>query len=187
MRCFIAIDLPDSIKEEIKELQRNIKEKGIKNIKAENLHITLKFLGNLNEREVKRIKNELHLLNPKEKFKIHLENPGVFTRQNIIRIIWLGASKKDDILSIKNELDARLAKHGFGEDKKYTPHVTIARVNTGNNEKVKNRIMQLKDFKTSEFFIDAIKLKQSTLTPEGSLYKDLEIIKIHRRGSTAPP
>ncbi|AEF97122.1 RNA 2',3'-cyclic phosphodiesterase [Methanotorris igneus] len=169
MRCFIAIDLPEEIKDKIEEVKKHFKIKGIKLVEKENLHITIKFLGEIDEEIVEKIKNLDLSISP---IKVKIKNIGVFPNENYIRVIWLGATNLVDLFK---EVDEKLSEIGFKKEREYVPHVTIGRVKFIENKKaLKDKIEKHRKIDIGEFEVKSIKLMKSTLTPNGPIY---EVIK----------
>jgi 2'-5' RNA ligase len=169
MRCFLAIDLPEEIKDKIEGIKRDFKIKGIKLVEKENLHITIKFLGEIDEETVEKIKNLDLSINP---IKVKIKNIGIFPNENYIRVIWLGATNLVDLFK---EIDEKLSDIGFKKEREYVPHVTIGRVKFIENKKaLKDKIEKHRKIDIGEFEVRSIKLMKSTLTPNGPIY---EVIK----------
>ncbi len=175
MRVFIAIDLPDELKEEIFKIYNKIKFIRAKFVEKENLHITLKFLGELQPPKVKEIQEALKSIEF-EKFKIRVKGLGAFPDFNRIRVLWLGiAEGKEKLLELQRKVDIICKKFGFPLEKEYVPHITIARIKQVlNKEKFLEIIDELKNIDFGYFEVKEFKLKQSILRPQGPLYKDLE-------------
>ncbi len=171
MRLFLAIDIPEEIKEEISKFQGQLKMKGIKLVEKENLHITVKFLGEIDEETLKEILNLDLSIQP---VKIKLKTLGTFPNSNYIRVIWIGVYN-ENLIEIFKEVDKKLSNLGFKREGEYVPHLTIGRVKfIDNKKKLKDRIEKYKDVDFGEFEAQHIKLYKSTLTPNGPIY---EVIK----------
>ncbi|WP_423792575.1 RNA 2',3'-cyclic phosphodiesterase [Methanocaldococcus indicus] len=171
MRVFLAIDIPKDIKNKIYELQKDFKIKGIKLVEKENLHITVKFLGEVDDNTLNKILN-LNLEIPKT--KIELKGLGTFPNENYIRVIWIGVYG-EGLINIFKEIDNKLNTLGFEKERSYVPHLTLGRVKFIENKKLlKEKINKNKDIFIGEFETNSIKLYKSTLTPTGPIY---EVIK----------
>ena len=171
MRLFLAIDIPENLKEEIAKFQEQFKIKGIKLVEKENLHITVKFLGEVDEEKLKEILNLDLSIQP---IKIKLKTLGTFPNSNYIRVIWIGAYN-NNLVEIFKEIDKKLSTLGFKKERSYIPHLTIGRVKfIDNKKKLKDRIDKYGDIDFGEFEAKHIKLYKSTLTPNGPIY---EVIK----------
>lgn len=179
MRCFISLDLPKEVQKELSEIQKQIFSDDVKllNVKPENIHITLKFLGELDEEQLE--KAESVLANAKfKKIKAKLDSIGVFPDENFIRVVWVGIDPAEEIDEIHDVLDKELHKEGFPLDKEFENHATLARVKSIKDKK--EFVGQLKKIKVKplEFEINEIHLKESMLTPQGPIYTDILKVKL---------
>ena len=169
MRVFISIDVPEKVKEEIKKIQSQLPEFMGKKTELENLHLTLKFLGEVSEEKVEEIKEKLKEIKFK-KFETEIDEIGVFS-EKFIRIIWIHLS---DCGKLQAEIDNKL-KEMFPKEKRFMSHLTIARVKKIDD---KNKFLkELKEVKINsvKFLVEDFRLKKSTLRPEGPVYEDLEV------------
>jgi len=171
MRVFIAIDLPDNIKERIYQEIKNIKGVRGKFVERENLHITLKFLGELQPNVVEKIKKELENIKF-QKFEIEVYGFGEFNN----RVLWFGIKKGfDKIMELKKEIDNSLKKLNFPPDNDFHPHITILRVKKIlSKEEYYHTLEKMKDIEIGRFLVEDFSLKQSILRREGPLYLDIK-------------
>ena len=167
-RCFVSIELPIEAVEEIKKIQFEIKDLFVgKLTESKNLHLTLKFLGELTDEQVESVKNNLRNLNL-ESFEAELGGIGVFSEQ-FIRIIWV----KLEGVGIQTAVDESLAEL-FEKEQRFMSHVTIARVKrVEDKEKL---ITALKSLKANpiKFKVDKFYLKKSELSSEGPVYTTIK-------------
>jgi len=166
MRLFIGIDLPDEIKEKVFALEKELPADGIKPVAKENLHITVKFIG---EREdaneiisaLERIENE--------PIEISVKGVGAFPNKDYINVIWVGAVGKLEPLVRKIEKALGM------KNERFEGHITIARV--------KKRIDAKKFFERyaeeefGSFSAKSFILYKSTLTPQGPIYEKFKEFK----------
>jgi len=182
MRLFLAIDLPEELKEKVIGLQKSMPFEGSKIVlvKRDALHITLKFLGEQVEDSVREIINITKSIADKTpRFEITLAGTGAFPSEDYIRVIYLSLKSEKDILvalskMLKDSLDS------FRKDtKETTPHLTIARVRqVKDKEPLKQYIQEHSKEERASFIVDSLKLYKSTLTPEGPLYELVEEFKL---------
>ena len=175
MRCFVAIDLPINTKTRIfyesKKLQ--IKDLFDGNLtKKENLHLTIKFLGSLTNKEVEKIKEKLRKINF-NKFFCKVGKVGFFYKGSKIRIIWV------DLLSNKlNELQKKISGILGKGNKKFNSHITIFRVKSVRNKRrLVEKVGEI-DFKNLNFKVKEFILMKSELTKQGIRYRILDIFKL---------
>ncbi|NQU97832.1 RNA 2',3'-cyclic phosphodiesterase [Candidatus Woesearchaeota archaeon] len=172
MRLFIAVEAPKELKEFFVKLQKQV-DKGAKINLTKEFHLTLKFLGEIDEKKLKEVKAKLKEIKH-EPFKIKTSNLGVFPTESYIKVVWMGLKPYDRINELQKKIDEQL-KDMFPEDKRFHPHITLGRVKFVEDKK--KFIDNLKSIKVEEkeFEVKDFRLKKSTLTPEGPVYEDLEI------------
>jgi 2'-5' RNA ligase len=176
-RGFIAIEIePFSI---LKNFQQDIKKTGanVKLVEPENIHITLKFLGDTPEEQIDDIYEIISSTVAEIKpFEITMKGTGVFPNESYLKVIWVGISPVDIIASISKTLDEKLATLGFKKEKKnFSPHLTIGRVRSAKNKNELIKVIEkYKETTFKTFQVSSIKLKKSQLTPQGPIYSNLK-------------
>ena len=175
MRLFIAIEIPEEIKEHIADIQERIigNENKIKLVNKNQIHLTLKFLGEVQPDKIETIKDSLKKISFKP-FSIYLDKIGVFPNENYIRVVWVGLKPEELILELQKNIDEKL-KNLFKKEKIFKSHLTLARVKFIENKK--EFVEKLKNIKIENIKIDInnFKLVKSALTPKGPIYEDLEV------------
>jgi len=171
MRCFIAIDLPSQIKEYLSQIQLSLPKEDIKLVEKENLHLTLSFLGEIDEDHIERCKQILSEIKFR-KFNTSFGNIGFFSSQDYIRVVWVSLEPAENIKSLYLQIHDKLKKE-FKIDDRFESHITIARVRFIKNKQefVKN-LSSLK-VESKGFEADSFALKKSTLTQKGPIYEDV--------------
>jgi RNA 2',3'-cyclic 3'-phosphodiesterase len=180
-RGFIAVDI--DVFPKLWEFEKEIKETGanVKLVEPENVHITLKFLGDTNESQIDEIdeiiKDSVKEIDP---FNIQLKGAGVFPNQNYIKVIWIGIKQGEPIGVIASKIDEPLSKIGFKKEKRgFSPHLTIARVKSSKEkDEILHVIEKYRDVQFVDIRVDSIKLKKSDLTPKGPIYTTLIDVKL---------
>jgi len=188
LRCFIAIDIPDQIKRDIGELIEIFKkyDTDVKWIAHENIHITLKFLGNTHVDLIHEICKSLgNILLPFEPFYIKIYSVGVFPNRKYPRIIWIGIEDSEILIRLQRDVEESMALLGYQkEDRKFHPHLTVGRVRSPKG--ISNLINELDIFKEKHFGnvkVEDVKLMESRLKPSGAQYFCLHKIPLGRRNS----
>jgi 2'-5' RNA ligase len=184
MRTFIAIELPKNIKDALASLQEQLKVSGadVKWVAPENIHLTLKFLGEIDDTKLNKVIKILEdTAVDKTPFQIRISSIGAFPKINFPRVIWAGIDKGDnETKEIAKELEERIAKIGIPkEGRAFSSHITIGRLrSTLNREKlIKDLGMMSYNFgdkNLAEFGVTKITLLKSTLTPGGPIYEILK-------------
>ncbi len=182
LRVFIAVDIVDeNIKKNIELIQKELLKGGvdIKPVELENLHITLRFIGEVPQPVVNEIMNKLKTVTY-QKFKIKVRGLGAFPNNSNPRVIWAGITEGSKELSELHEIIEKLVgKYGIKDDKEFTPHLTIARVRSQRNKQHIITILEkYRDLEFGEQSVECIKLKKSVLTPRGPIYSDLLEVKL---------
>ncbi|NPA99868.1 MAG: RNA 2',3'-cyclic phosphodiesterase [Crenarchaeota archaeon] len=177
LRVFIAVEITDEkIKKLIESIQRELLKGGvdIKPVEMENLHITLRFIGEVPQATVNEIINKLRTISY-QKFKMRIKGLGAFPSPSNPRVIWAGVAEGSRELSELHEIVERLVgRYGIKDDKEFTPHLTIARVRSPRNKQyITSIIEKYRDLDFGEQEVSCIKLKRSVLTPRGPIYSDL--------------
>ncbi len=179
IRSFIAFDIDDKqIIKRFSETQQMLAETGadLKLVKPENIHITMRFLGNITPPIVDSIFEAMQQI-PFSPFDVEIRGLGAFPKLQYARVIWAGIRKgAEQLSSISDQLEPKLRELGFRPDPKgFSPHLTIARVKSGRNKA--ELIRCVKDSVNHEFGIlkaRCLRLKRSVLTPKGPIYSTLK-------------
>ncbi|ASA78620.1 RNA 2',3'-cyclic phosphodiesterase [Thermococcus sp. 5-4] len=175
MRAFIAIEVNDEVRDNLLKAQERIGSKSakIKFVERENFHVTLKFLGEIDEATAEEVKRALEEIAKKhKKHRARVKGIGVFPNPNYVRVIWAGIENDEGINAIAKDVEREMRRLGFKKDKDFVAHITIGRVKF-----VRDKLelaMALKDLANEdfgEFDVEAIELKKSTLTPKGPIYE----------------
>jgi len=183
MRSFIAIDIDESLKNKIVDIQNNIGSKylKIKFVEPENLHFTLKFLGEIEEKNIEDIYKILQKnLENYKSFEIDLKGLGAFPSFSYIRVLWIGIQdESNSLINIADGLNIDLRKSGFKKEKKLIPHLTIGRVKfVKDKEKISQILKELQNVKIGKMVVDRILIKKSVLTSKGPIYSDLKEVRL---------
>jgi len=177
LRLFIALNLPDSIKKYITDYVETIKPiiDGVKWEREEKYHITLKFLENVNPKDVTGIENILKSLTSGfYPFELSIKNFGGFPNLKNPRVLIINMSRNQKLDKMKEHIERSLSVLGFDEDKrKFFPHITIGRVK-------KKCLLQGPVPVPDElnFVSGNITLVESILNPKGSVYSNLLTINL---------
>jgi RNA 2',3'-cyclic 3'-phosphodiesterase len=187
MRCFIAIDIDDKIRKELGDLQRQLQNKApvkkgdVKWVRPEAIHLTLKFLGEIKDKEVADICNIVKKAADENKsFELDIETVGYFGGKSA-RVLWVGTGEgSDNLRRLQDELEQQLISAGWPEEtREFAGHLTICRVR---NSKAGVSLAQIsedyKDYKLGTISADSISVYQSELTPDGPVYTLLANYKL---------
>jgi 2'-5' RNA ligase len=187
MRVFIAIDIDEQIRKALGNLQNelrskvDIKKSDVKWVNPDNIHLTLKFLGEIKDQEAVDVCNiTKEVASRHESFELALETVGHFGGRSA-RVLWIGTGQNsDNLLQLQSDLEEQLASAGWPrETRKFSGHLTLCRVR---NSKAGVKLAQMtegyKDFKLGTVSADSVSVYQSQLTPTGPIYTVLGNYKL---------
>ena len=173
IRCFVAVDLPGEMLDAIGRLQSQIATEGLRLVRPELVHVTIKFLGDVPEAKLERVKEALSkvVMAP---FPAHVAGMGTFPGRDV-RVVWLGL--EGDFEGLYELVESALCPVGFEREARgFSPHVTLGRVGRpgpDTNRELRPKIADLGAVDLGSFCVDRFNLKKSTLTRGGPIYEDL--------------
>ncbi len=172
-RLFIAVPVSEEIKEKIKSVLTELSKTGadLKIISLSNLHFTLKFLGNVDDKQIPEIeKNLVEIAAKTKRFEITVKGVGVFPSLDRISVVWVGTD--GHLISLMKVVGKELDFIRKNEHAEEVAHLTIARVKTARN---KEKLQEfVKKFEQKEFGlmkVDKIILFESELQKKGAAYR----------------
>jgi len=179
IRAFIAIELPESVRADIGDLQKSLAASGLKLrwVKPQNIHLTLKFLGDAGRETIGDFCDSIAAAAANyEVFDIRPRGVGCFPGVKNPRVIWVGLSGDLDVLGrLQADVEADLIPLGFKPEKRpFRGHLTIGRIKGGlNPKKLADRLRTHTEFATDVFRVTHVVLFQSILQPAGPEYTPL--------------
>jgi 2'-5' RNA ligase len=182
IRTFIAVDLPDSVRQSIRHYQEPLKQGGanVKWVRPENMHLTLKFLGDIptdqQDAILRAMAESVRLFPP---FSAVLSGSGGFPDLNHPRVFWIGIGHgAQELTDLSIRLNNALIPLGFEKDKRpYQAHLTLGRVRSMRG--ISTVAKRLEDpFASESFRVNEIILYKSDLNPAGSVYTVLDRAKM---------
>ncbi len=184
MRSFISVDLPDELTGRIKNLQDRLRETNadINYVSPEKVHVTLKFLGDVDKKMVPRIEEKLrNALSGFSEFKASIEGVGVFPNMDYIKVIWLGVDRGEkEFEQLFSSVEQEMVDLGFEEEEHdFVPHATIGRVKSGKNKgKLINKLKNIEEAYIGKIDVNKVLLKKSELKPNGPEYTTLREVDL---------
>ena len=171
MRLFIAIDFDDN--RHFKQIQDQIPTDAAKLNITSSYHLTLKFLGEVEDNNANIIKERLGEIKI-EPFSVLTGKMGFFPSESHINVIWVGFKDNNKIINLQQQVENSL-RDLFKKENRFHPHITLARVKfVKDKENFFKKLKNIK-FEEKEFFVNSFKLIKSTLTEKGSVYEDLAV------------
>ncbi len=174
IRTFIAVKIDDKeIIDKITRLQSDLTNAGLKAklVEPHNLHITLKFIGEIPPLKVEAIKSRLSRLSFQE-FDLELHGVGGFPTLNRARVLWIGVSKgAEELIEISEVIEKNLQQVSIPRSSKpFHPHLTIARVKRPLNHRVRKILSTYSNTDFGKMRVSKFYLMKSTLTSRGPIY-----------------
>lgn len=190
MRTFIAVDFQTEILDKIEQIGNYFKTQtpvgALKWVAKENLHLTLKFIGEVSPAKINEIKTLTGgVLISSTSFGIEIKGLGLYPTVNKPRVIWLGIENNLALVNIHKRLDQALSQaHIKPDNRPFSPHLTIARVrrNTPPDQvrAIGKTISQFKVGSLGISKIETIRIYQSKLNPQGPTYSPLMTIRLNQ-------
>jgi len=184
IRTFIAIkiQLQSKLNETLDELKNKLKGESIKWVERENLHLTLKFLGETHRNQVDKITQLLEeSIGIYPGINLKLSGLGYFKTMGQPRVLFVNIVRNDSLTKLFELIGNKLAEIGFEKEKRrFSPHLTLARIKYLNNKKRFYSVIE--EFRNSEFqesLVSKIVFYESILTQNGPIYKPLKIIQLN--------
>jgi 2'-5' RNA ligase len=177
-RCFVAVDIEEPrLKSALLRAQAALIATGadIKAVEEENIHITLKFLGEIPEERTARVAELVRKIAFKP-FILNFHGVGVFPSPSRPSVIWAGVSgEAAEMLTVFTELEKGLTALGFEPERRpFRPHVTLCRVRSGRNRvQLTEAVKQMGDETFGPQRVEHIRLKRSALTRSGPIYSNI--------------
>jgi 2'-5' RNA ligase len=180
IRSFIAIEIPEALRQKLRDLLRQLRGTGadVKWVRPEGIHVTLKFLGAVDPETLDAISQALRpVVGRFDPFDLKAQGIGGFPASRNPRVIWAGLTEAEGAASrLQREIDATAAGLGFpSEDRPFKPHLTLGRVRS---PKGKTSLTQMIEGNAhlglGSFRVEQVVLFRSDLRPEGAVYSRLQ-------------
>jgi len=179
IRAFIAIKLPGKITLSISKIQEDLRSYGfkIKWVRPENIHLTLKFLGNVDRADTEKIGSAIsESVKTDTPLSIITKGIGVFPNIKRPRVIWTGVAEQHNRLAgLQGHLDDHLESIGFPREKRpFKGHLTIGRIKQRvDSNRLMEAMKECAKFEPEAFIVNEIILFKSELNPTGAVYTPL--------------
>jgi 2'-5' RNA ligase len=182
VRAFIAIDIDERIIDELVKVQEAMASMNldIKFVERENIHLTLKFLGEITADRVNGVCDVMRGLKASP-FTLEVKGLGAFPSVTRPRVVWAGVGDGgSNVIEIYRFLDSGLRKLNFkSEGEEFTPHITLGRLRSDRNVRsLSSFLMNYGERVFGSFIVTSVRLKKSVLTPRGPIYSNLYEIKL---------
>ena len=176
VRAFVALEILGNVADSLVQSEKELEVTGadIKLVERENLHLNLKFLGEISEAQASEARFRLARLSLNGA-DVRVRGLGAFPAPSRPRVVWAGVAPEDESLVLAIAKEVMKALDGIGErdNRPFAPHITLGRVRSGRNVRELVEVLRLnagREFGAAE--LREIKLKSSTLTQGGPVYRD---------------
>lgn len=167
IRLFVALPLPEDVVDGLLALEQGVP--GARWSTQEQLHLTLRFIGEVDGRDAAAIDETLAAISAPP-FTLQLKGVGAFGGKNP-HALWAGVSANDALMHLQRKIESAIQRLGFpAEERKYTPHVTLARLRAAPASRVMDYLTDHNLYASGAFDVRAFALFSSRLTSNGSIY-----------------
>jgi 2'-5' RNA ligase len=186
VRAFIAIELPEDVRQRLDEIERQIQKRAgedarraVRWVPARNLHLTLKFLGEVSTANLQALARMLQdEASRNSRFEMNLSGLGAFPNLRRPRVIWVGSEAPGELSALQKAIEAETRRLGYpAEERPFSPHLTLGRISqNARPDEVTQVARALSEMNVAEIGrvqIDRIHLFQSDLRPNGAVYTSL--------------
>ena len=168
IRLFTAVPIPAVFRQQLHAMGRSLPN--ARAVPEEQIHITLRFIGEVEGTLFKDIRENLHSIKTSP-FSVALQGVGHFPPRGKPRVIWAGLQPTDHLIKLKRKIDTCLIECGLAPDtRKYSPHVTLARLNNPPMQRVTSFLAGNAFLRFEEFNVDTFHLYSSKLTNKGAIH-----------------
>lgn len=183
LRVFIAIEIPpdvrNAIEQQTAQLRNKLDENLVRWIPVNNIHLTLKFLGDVSPITVDTLSQMLTMeADQHSRFEMRYGGLGTFPNSRRPRVIWVGVQAPAELEALQHGIESATTRMGFlVENRGFSPHLTIGRVKQivglADAQKIRSALEDTKITSLGTGIVDVIHLFQSNLNPSGSVYTRL--------------
>lgn len=186
VRAFVAADLPPEVRDELARIVAALagaRIRGLRTVRPEGLHLTLKFLGNVQRSEVPAVASAISSV--VEQFRpitVEIGGFGAYPGERSPRVLWTGVNGPDALFNLQADIEKSLTSLGFSTDSRpWSPHLTLARIRDGTGKRDRRLawdslagLEPISQWTT----ISSVSLVASRLTPKGAVYSTIETFEM---------
>lgn len=179
MRTFVAIKLPDDVKDLLKSVQTGLDRgfRGVSWVRPESIHLTLKFLGEIDDGKAREAAAALQTAaGATGPFTVEVEGVGAFPNARNPRVVWAGIKASGGLSSLQQAVEKALQKIGFeAEERPFAPHLTLCRIKAADDGRALGRLLaETKPEAKAAFTVSSFAFMKSTLKPTGAVYTPIQ-------------
>lgn len=178
IRTFIAVELSEAVRAQIDAPTQPLKQRlsGIRWVATENLHLTFKFLGNVDAEKVGDVLSRTsEAAKGVAPFPLSFSGLGAFPNLKRPRVLWVGVEAgREALIALHTAIETALSQAGFPrDDRAFKPHLTVGRAKSRYGIKGAEEILKATQIRSEPQQVDHITVFRSTLTPQGPIYTAL--------------
>ncbi len=171
LRLFVAIPIPDDLRQRLLAISTGVR--GARWVRPEGMHVTLFFAGEMDREQARDLDTELEAINLPA-FELSCRGLGYFERGSRIKSVWAGIESNDVLNHLHDRVETAAVKAGFArENRKYKPHITLARLKGGRADDIGPWIETHDHLSAPPFTVDRFTLYRSHLAREGAMYEPM--------------
>ncbi len=188
IRSFIAVELPNDLRAELKRLQAKLKmdePSGVRWVNPDGIHLTLKFLGDVAVDRIDEVTMAMETaVQGLSSFNLEVKGLGAFPNLSRVRVVWVGlGGELDKLAQLVERIESNVSPLGFPtEPRPLSPHLTLARVGDkalpDERQKLGQIVASTKFEARSAIEVKAVNLIKSELTPQGAIYSRLSSVEL---------
>lgn len=179
IRLFIGLDFPVEIRERLSVMRGGVP--GARWTAPDNFHLTLRFVGDVSEDAADDCRDAFLGLHGRA-FDLTLSGVGLFGDGGRPRVLWAGVERSEPLLHLHAIVESAMVRAGFDPDpRKYAPHITLARLNRSNSDRVGRFLEEWGAFRAGPMRMERITLYQSLSMEGGPLYRPVERLQLDNR------
>jgi RNA 2',3'-cyclic 3'-phosphodiesterase len=168
VRLFVGIEIPGELRERLAFIQAGVER--AKWVPRENFHITLRFIGEVDEGQGRDIADELDRIRAPG-FELVLSGAGHFESNRRVRQLWIGVARNEALSELRSRVDTVVTRAVGPDNQRFRPHVTVARLNGAKPATVKNWLSANTLFKSIPFAVERFVLFSSFLSKSAAIYR----------------
>lgn len=179
MRYFIAVPLPDRVCDNLVQWQGSMPD-GIRKVLPDQMHITLRFLGNVSQEMIQPLRNTLTEVT-EELFEVGIHGTGSFPFEGKPKVLWADVGKVSPLMRVQKKVESICIDAGFEpSEQSYVPHITLGRVKQAVNHDVKVWLARNMETPAVTLKVNRFNLYKSRQTDSGVVHQVVETYKLNR-------
>jgi 2'-5' RNA ligase len=167
-RLFVGIEIPGELRERLALIQAGVE--GAKWVPKDNFHITLRFIGEVDDAHGRDIAHELDRIRARS-FDLVLSGAGHFESNRRVRQLWVGIERNEALNDLRNRVDGVVTRAAGPDNQRFRPHITVARLNGAKPEAVRHWLAANTLFKSIPFAVERFVLFSSFLSKSNAIYR----------------